>query len=67
MRDYQYEFLGLNGRLEAALTLCAQSDGHASELGRDILSGSECLTLEIRKEETLIFQIGRDAARERRI
>ena len=67
MRDYQYEFLGLDGRLEAALTLCAQSYGHASELGRDILSRSECLTLEIRKDETLIFRIGRDAARERRV
>jgi hypothetical protein len=67
MRDYQYEFLGLDGRLEAALTLCAQSDGHASELGHDILSGSKCLKLEIRKDETLIFQIDRDAARERRV
>lgn len=67
MRDYQYEFLGLDGRLEAAITLCAQSDGHASGLGSDILSGSKCLTLEIRKDETLIFQIGRDAARERRV
>jgi hypothetical protein len=67
MRDYQYEFLDLNGRLEASLTLCAQSDGHASVLGSDILSGNECLTLEIRKDETLIFQVGRNAARERRV
>ena len=34
MGDHQYEFLGLDGQHEAALTLCAQTAGHASELGR---------------------------------
>jgi hypothetical protein len=65
VREYQYEFLGLDGRFEAALTLSAHSDGHASDLGRDILSRSECHSLEIRKDETLIFQFDRDATRER--
>jgi hypothetical protein len=59
--------LGLDGRHEAAVTLCAQTAGHASELGRVILSRSECFTFEIGKDETLIFQIDRDAARERRV
>jgi len=65
MQAYQYDFLGLEGRLEAALTLCAFSDDQACEVGSRILSGSECFMLKIRRDDALIFQIDRDAARER--
>ena len=65
MQGYQYDFLGSDGRLQAALTLHAYSDDQASEVGSRILAGSECFMLKIRRDDALIFQIERDAARER--
>jgi hypothetical protein len=60
MRAYRYTFLGLDGRLTAALMLHAGSDEDACELGSELLSKSECSALEITQADKVIFLIGRD-------
>lgn len=67
MRAYRYTFLGLDGRLNAALMLHAGSDEDACELGSELLSKSECSALEITKADRVIFLIGRDDKHDPRV
>lgn len=60
MLAYRYTFLGLDGRLNAALMLHAGSDKDACELGSELLAKSECSALEITRANKVIFLAGRD-------
>ena len=67
MRAYRYTFLGLDGRVNAALMLHAGSDKDACELGSELLAKSECSALEITQANKVISMIGRDAKHDPRV
>jgi hypothetical protein len=60
MRSYRLTFWGKTGRRENTFPLMAQSDRDAFDRAHKMLSRSECVTLELWRDTSLLARMNRD-------
>ena len=62
MRSYRLTFWGTTGRREGTFPLMAETDKDAFDRGSKMLSESDCATLEVWRDTSLLARVNRDGA-----
>ena len=60
MRNYRLTFWGKTGCREGTFPVLADSDRDALDRGSKMLSGSECASLEVWRDTSLVARVDRD-------